>query len=294
MPARALESRTCVPHLSLAALARWSLGAAFLFGLLQAGPALAQMCGDGTTDPNTPEQCDDGNTEDCDGCSSSCQDESLLPDGDGDGVIDDCDNCPAAYNASQEDFDGDGEGDACDEEDILGSLVVGIFKSNSLFKPSGEGAGKITIRGFLDVHPPLDGFQESLEEGLDPNDDSPDEIVLRFKIKDPNQTIEFTRAECQLKVKEPFLARVKCKNAANTERAIFRNVPFAPDVYKMAVRVKRRDILPFTEGQEVVEMTMTVGRIDRPDKIGDAIPCSIKVGSSKQRLKCIEPSSGGF
>ncbi len=84
---------------------------AFLFGLLQAGPALAQMCGDGTTDPNTPEQCDDGNTNDCDGCSSSCEDESLLPDGDGDGVIDDCDNCPVVHNGEQEDFDGDGEGD---------------------------------------------------------------------------------------------------------------------------------------------------------------------------------------
>ncbi len=82
MPARALESLTWVPHVSLAALVRWSLGVAFLLGLLQAGPALAQMCGDGTTDPNTTEQCDDGNTADCDGCSSTCQDESLLPDGD--------------------------------------------------------------------------------------------------------------------------------------------------------------------------------------------------------------------
>ncbi len=289
MPARALESRTCVPRLRLAALVRWSLGAAFLFGLLQAGPALAQMCGDGTTDPNFAEECDDGNTADCDGCSSTCQDESLLPDGDGDGVIDDCDNCPTVYNAGQEDFDGDGEGDACDEEDILGSLVMGVFKATSGFKPSGEGVGKITIRGFLDAHPPLNGFQESLEEGLDPNEDGPDEIVLRFKIKDPNQTIEFTRAECQLKIKEPFLARVKCKNVEKTERAIFRNVPFAPDVYKMAVRVKRRDIDPFTEGQEIVEVTMTVGQIDRPDQIGDAPPCGIRVGSSKQLLKCIEP-----
>lgn len=290
MPARALESRTCVPQVSLAALVRWSLGAAFIFGLLQAGPALAQVCGDGTTDPNTPEQCDDGNSDDCDGCSSTCQDEGLLPDGDGDGVIDDCDNCPLLYNGGQEDFDGDGEGDACDEVDILGSLVVGIFKATSQFKPSGEGVGKITIRGFLDAHPPLDGFKESLEEGLDPNSDGPDEIVLRFKIKDPNQTIEFTRAECQLKIKEPFLGRVKCKNVEKTERAIFRNVPFAPDVYKLAIRVRKRDIQPFTEGQEIVEITMTTGAIDRPDKIGDAVPCGIKVGSSKQRLKCLEPS----
>ncbi len=292
MPARALESRTWVPHLSLAALVRWSWGVAFLLGLLQAGPALAQMCGDGTTDPNTTEQCDDGNTDDCDGCSSTCQDEGSLPDGDGDGVIDDCDNCPVLHNAGQEDFDGDGEGDACDEVDILGSLVLGIFKATSQFLPSGHGAGKITIRGFLDAHPPLNNFRESLEEGLDPNDDSPDEIVLRFKIKDPNQTIEFTRAECQLKIKEPFLGRVKCKNVENTERAIFRNVPFAPDVYKLAIRAKKRDIDPLPEGQEIVDITMTTGQIDRPDRIGDVVPCGIRVGSSKERLKCIEPSSG--
>ncbi len=263
---------------------------AFILGLLQAGPALAQMCGDGTTDPNTAEQCDDGNTDDCDGCSSTCEDESLLPDGDDDGVIDDCDNCPANFNPGQEDFDEDGEGDVCDDVEILGSLVVGIFKATSQFKPSGEGAGKITIRGFLDAHPPLNKFKESLQEGLDPNSGGPDEIVLRFKIKDPNQTIEFTRAECELKIKEPFLGRVKCKNSENTERAIFRNVPFAPDVYKLAIRAKKRDIDPFTEGQEIVEITMTTGAIDRPDVIGDILPCGVKFGSSKQLLKCLEPS----
>ncbi len=116
--------------------------------------------------------------------------------------------------------------------------------------------------------------------------------MLRSKIKDPNQTIEFTRAECQLKISEPFLGRVKCKNVENTERAIFRNVPFAPDVYKIAIRVKKRDIDPFTEGQEIVEITMTTGAIDRPDVIGDAVPapCGLRVGSSKQLLKCLEPS----
>ncbi|MCZ6715042.1 MAG: hypothetical protein O7B29_13955, partial [Deltaproteobacteria bacterium] len=59
---------------------------------------------------------------------------------------------------------------------------------------------------------------------------------------------------------------------------------------KLAIRVKRRDILPFTEGQEIVDITMTTGQIDRPDKIGDAVPCGIRVGSSKQLLKCLEPS----
>ena len=290
MPARALELRTCVVWPRFVALVRWSLGAALLFALLQAGPALAQVCGDGTTDPNTPEECDDGDTEDCDGCSSTCLDETLLPDSDGDGVIDDCDNCPALNNPGQEDVDGDGEGDACDDSDILGSLVMGIFKSISQFKPSGEGAGKITIRGFLDAHPPLDSFQPSLEEGLDPNSDSADEIVMRITIADPNQVIEFTRAECTLKVKEPFLSKVKCKNADKTVRAIFKNVPFAPDVYKMAIRAKRLNIESFTPGQEQVRVTIRTGTIDRSDLIGDVLACGIQVGSSKQRLKCLEPT----
>ncbi len=69
-------------------------------------------------------------------------------------------------------------------------------------------------------------------------------------------------------------------------------MPFAPDVYKIAIRVKKRDIDPFTEGQEIVEITMTTGQIDRPDKIGDVVPCGVRVGSTKQRLKCLEPSSG--
>ncbi len=67
-------------------------------------------------------------------------------------------------------------------------------------------------------------------------------------------------------------------------------MPFAPDVYKLAIRVKMRDIDPFTEGQEIVEITMTTGAIDRPDKIGDISPCGIRVGPSKQLLKCLEPS----
>jgi cysteine-rich repeat protein len=244
-------------------------------------------------DPNSSEECDDGGTENCDGCSAFCEDELLLPDFDGDGLIDNCDNCSEIWNPGQEDFDEDGLGDVCDEADILGSFVMGVFKATSGFKPSGEGAGRITIRGFLDAHPPLDGFQASLEEGLDPNSDSPDEIMMLITIDDGadfSQVLAFTRSECRLKSKDPFLGKVTCKSADNKRKAVFRNVPFAPDVYKYAIRAKRLSILPFLRHR--VSATLKVGTIDRPDVIGDIPdrPCEIKRGSTKERLKCLEPT----
>jgi len=260
-----------------------------VLGLLQAGPALAQECGDGTTDPNS-EQCDDGNLDDCDGCSAICLDELFLPDGDGDGVIDDCDNCPDLSNPDQEDKDEDGAGNACDDDDINGSLVMGIFKAGSQFTPTGAPKGKITIRGFLDAHPPLDDLLESLEEGLDPDSDGPDEIVMRITVEDPPVVIEFKRSECRLKIKGPFLSGVNCKNAANTAAAKFKNVPFAPDVYKMAIRSKKNEIESFADGLTEVKVTIRVGTIDRPDIIGDILGCGVKSGARKQLLKCFEPT----
>jgi cysteine-rich repeat protein len=118
----------------------------------------ATLCGNGTLDPG--EACDDGNTADGDGCSSTCQledsdgdgvpdNQDICPgfddnvDSDDDGVPDDCDpcpldaendadgdglcesddNCPAVANANQNDLDGDGTGDACDP-DIDGDGVA--------------------------------------------------------------------------------------------------------------------------------------------------------------------------
>ncbi len=37
------------------------------------------------------------------------------------------------------------------------------------------------------------------------------------------------------------------------------NVPFPPDVYKLAIRSKRREIDPFTEGLEEVSVTIRTG-----------------------------------
>ena len=71
-------------------------------------------CGDGILVAAT-EQCDDGNPNNGDGCSSSCLVETDF-DTDGDGVINGLDNCLTVADTSQADADGDGVGDVCDQQ----------------------------------------------------------------------------------------------------------------------------------------------------------------------------------
>jgi cysteine-rich repeat protein len=80
-----------------------------------------EICGDGIIFGD--EECDDGNNESGDGCSSSCALE-LCPDADGDSVCDEEDNCPHAMNESQLDTNEDGIGDACQCGDVNGDGVV--------------------------------------------------------------------------------------------------------------------------------------------------------------------------
>jgi len=87
--------------------------------------AVVTWCGDGVITP--PEQCDDKNNVEGDGCNNSCLVEQgwccepdeggtsvCIPDPDSDCVLDPYDNCPLTYNPNQEDTDEDGAGDACD------------------------------------------------------------------------------------------------------------------------------------------------------------------------------------
>ena len=58
------------------------------------------------------ESCDDGNTDNNDGCDSECK----LEDEDGDNIPRANDNCPEVRNENQSDQNGDGEGDACEDD----------------------------------------------------------------------------------------------------------------------------------------------------------------------------------
>ena len=75
--------------------------------------ARVPVCGDSYTDSDIGEQCDDGNMDDGDGCSASCQAEKA--DADSDGVADVDDNCPSVSNSDQLDTNSDGIGDLCEE-----------------------------------------------------------------------------------------------------------------------------------------------------------------------------------
>jgi cysteine-rich repeat protein len=249
-------------------------------------------CGNGVLEPVLGEACDEGDTEDCDGCSADCQIENFTEDLDGDGVFDPCDNCVAVPNPGQADVDEDGLGDVCDNEEFLGSLILGYVKGRAQFLPSGEGNGKLIIRGFVDVHPPLDSFAPSIEAGLDPNSDGPDEVVLLMRLYDGadlNEFIAFTRSECTLKYRNgsEFLTKLKCKSADNTRKAFFKRHPLVPDLFKFVVKAKKLSLLPFQE--PLLTGVLTTQYINRPDPIGNILACEIKTKKTS-RIRCDEPS----
>jgi cysteine-rich repeat protein len=250
-------------------------------------------CGDGLTDPNENEECDDGNTANCDGCSDICEIEDLVDDSDGDGIPNACDNCPLVPNPDQEDLDDDGIGYACDESIVLkGALVLGSGKVVSKFAPSGEGSGKIVMRGVVFDHPPFGGFVSGLQEGVDPNGDAPDEPILLVRVFDDadlDQLFVFSRSECRLKFRKNFLLSAKCKSGDQTRKIKVRKHPLGRGTFRFSFAAKNLSIQPSL--LERVSVFITTGRVDRVDEIGNLEPCTVKTNppGDPALTRCREP-----
>jgi len=99
-----INNRTC-----------FSLSALLAFTLLASGNAFAVRCGDGYVDMPAGEQCDDGNTTDGDGCSSTCQLEPQC----GDGILNDGEACDDGNN-----INGDGCSAECTIEAYCGDGIL--------------------------------------------------------------------------------------------------------------------------------------------------------------------------
>lgn len=113
-------------------------------------PRPLNVCGDGVVDRN--EQCDDGNTVDGDGCSSTCQIETPTPPECGDGVKNGSEQCDTGGESTTCNVNcttsrcGDGvknvhAGEQCDDENTVNGDGCSSSCRNETTPPSGCGDG---------------------------------------------------------------------------------------------------------------------------------------------------------
>lgn len=206
------------------------------------------QCGDGTLNPSAGEECDDANTNESDGCLSTCEIDS-----DGDGTGDATDNCPADANPDQADLDGDGDGDVCDPLDaIIEILRATIWRTRSAL-------GRIRIDGYIPAgtYGPTDVFDHS--GGFS--------IRVRDGISLDAQ-IDFAPTDC-----ERFRSgRMRCRLPDKTSKVVL--IPMdTPGAYGFEASLRRIDIGAPQAGPAIV--TVSHGDIDREGENGS---CTTYIG----------------
>ena len=113
--------------------------------------------------------------------------------------------------------------------------------------------------------------------------DEPDRALLKLS----DGFIAFTREECRFRIRGPFLNRVQCRGT--DRKASFRRHPAVPDLFRLVAKAKGMSIPPFSSDLSQVNVVMTVGADNRPDVIGDLLPCSIREGEVS-KFRCDEPT----
>ena len=111
--------------------------------------------------------------------------------------------------------------------------------------------------------------------------------VTVYDNADLRQVFPFTRSECKLKIKGEVLLKVVCKRTDRASKVLLRKLPGVPDLFRFVLRARRLALQPFQS--EDVTVRLTTGTIDRPDEIGDLMPCVIAPNGGK-RIKCREPT----
>src|SRR5262249_11503075 len=145
-----------------------------------------------------------------------------------DGICDLDDDCPTVADPTQADLDGDGTGDACDDADAPLHVTRARIRAE---RSPGAANGRIVVKGDFTTAPPRDVFA-----GAD---------GVGFHIRDAGALdvrVAWAAGECRVGRR-----RIVCRNADGSARATFATRKATPDVFRLAVTLKRLGtVAPFT------------------------------------------------